>query len=401
MKKESFFSKRLQDVSYAIREFVPIAKEVEKTKKVVYLNIGDPLKYDFKTPDYIKEALVKAVRNDKNFYADSQGVLELREAIAERENKNNVSITPDDVLVTMGISEGIMAVFASLLNPGDEVLLPGPAYPLYIDASKFFGAKFITYKCDENLGWQPDIEDLQAKVSEKTKLIVVINPNNPTGSLYEKSTLKKIVDIAAQFDVPIVSDEIYDQIVYEGETTPLASISDDVTVIGLNGFSKLHLVTGWRMGYIYIKSPDEELKNQIYQTILKYLMFRLSAHTPSQFALAEVLRGEQKHVEELVKKLKERRDYVYRRIEEIDGLSAVLPKGAFYIFPKIETKGAWKDDKEFSLKLLKEMGVFVVYGSGFDPTYGKDHFRMVFLPPVEMLEEAMDRIEKFLKKHSG
>ncbi|MHA1596160.1 MAG: aminotransferase class I/II-fold pyridoxal phosphate-dependent enzyme, partial [Candidatus Asgardarchaeia archaeon] len=254
-------SKRVDEVSYAIRDVLVHAKKLEaKGRKIIYLNIGDPLKYDFDTPEGLKEEMYKAVKNGKNGYSDSKGLSELREAISKKERDvNGVALDPEDIIVTTGVSEAINALMASLIEDGDEVLLPNPSYPPYISYSKFYYGKPVLYRTDEENMWLPDIEDLRMKISERTKAIFIINPNNPTGTVYGRRTLKEIIDVAGEHGLPIVCDEIYDQIVYDGKFVSIASLSKDVPIIGLNGFSKTLLITGWRLGYIYFKDENGEL----------------------------------------------------------------------------------------------------------------------------------------------
>jgi tyrosine/nicotianamine family aminotransferase len=388
------------NIEYAIRDVIVHAKHVEKTgRKIFYLNIGDPVAFDFDTPAHIKQGLIRAVEEGANAYAPSEGVPELRQAISLKEKRvNNVEVSAEDVIVTQGISEGIQMVMAALINPDDEILLPGPTYPPYISYAKFFGGKPITYETIENDGWQPNVDDLRRKISKKTRGIVVINPNNPCGALYEEKVVRHIVDLAGEYDVPLLSDEIYDQIVYGKKFVSTAALAKDVPVIGLNGFSKAYLMTGWRLGYLYFhdsKGRLEELK----QGIEKETRIRLCANTPVQKAGVAALNGPQDHIKETVQKLKQRRDYTWKRLNEIEGISCTKPEGAFYVFPRIHAIGSrWKTDMEFALDLLKETGVLFVHGSGFDPTYGTGHVRGVILPPIETLEKALDEVERFMKK---
>jgi len=394
-------AERVSGISYAIREFVPLALELErKGVKVIYLNIGDPLKYDFDTPDSVKEALYKAVVEGYNYYSLSEGDYELREAITKRERKvNGVSISPEDVIITQGVSEAINFTFAISVNAGDEVLLPGPSYPLYPVMVHIYGGKPVFYKCDEDSAWAPDVDDVRRKISERTKAIVVINPNNPTGAVYDKNVIKELLDIAAEHDVLVISDEIYDRIVFEGEFVSVASLAKDVTAIIFNGFSKAYLMTGWRLGYLYVMSPREEVKEQMLNALRNMARTRLCASTPVQRAAIVALEEVDKYILKLVGKLKERRDYAYKRLSEIPGIRVVKPRGAFYIFPRIPKSKTWRDDREFVLKLLKEEHVLVVHGSGFGK-YGDLHFRSVLLPPINVLEKAFDRIEHFIVKYS-
>jgi len=397
-------SRRAAGVEYAIRDVVVKAEEVRRTgKKILHLNIGDPAKYDFDTPPNIKEAMKKAVDNGSNYYSPSEGLRELREAVAEKENLvNKAEIEPRNIVITQGISEAIMFLMGSIVNPGDEVLMPGPCYSPYLTYAKFFDGKAVTYRGVEENGWAPDLSDLERKITDRTRLILVVNPNNPTGSVYSKQDLAKIVEIAASHNLPIASDEIYDRIVYDGNFTSVASIAKNTRtpMIGLNGFSKAYLMTGWRLGYVYVQDPDGRLKD-VWDGIERLSRVRLCASTPAQMAGIEALTGPQGHIPEMVAKLKQRRDYAWKRTNAIPGLSATKPAGAFYLFPKINLHGTkWRSDEEFVTDLLNETGVLVVHGSGFDPEYGKDHFRAVFLPEEAMLAEAFDAIENFMKRHA-
>jgi len=390
---------RAAAVEYAIRDVLLPAKELErKGMKILYLNIGDPLKYDFDTPEHIKEALYEAVKAGKSWYGPSEGLPELREAIAEKEKRyNGVDIAPEDVMVTAGVSEAMNFLMAASLEPGDEVLVPGPTYPPYISYAKFYGAKPVPYRTVEEEGWRPDLDDLRAKITDRTKLIVLINPNNPCGAVYDEKTVRSVLDIAGEHGLPVASDEIYDRIVYEGSFRSTASLAEDVPVIGLNGFSKVYLMTGWRLGYLYFRDPEGAL-SELREAIAKLARVRLCPSTPIQAAAVAALRGPQDHVAKMVGELRRRRDLAYKRISEIEGLSTAKPMGAFFLFPRVEGVGKiWHTDKEFVLDLLKEKGVLVVHGSGFCPIYGQGHFRVVFLPPPAVLEEAMDKIEEFMR----
>jgi aspartate/methionine/tyrosine aminotransferase len=394
-------SSRSRNLQSPIRDLVVIAKKLEeKGKKIYYFNIGDPNKFDFDTPEYLKEELIRVVRGKAGFYSDSQGDEALIQAIVERENrKNNLNLTREDVLITEGISEGLIFLFGALIEPGrgDEILLPGPAYPPYLEWIKFLGGKPVSYKKDEENGWKPDVDDLREKVNEKTKAIVIINPNNPTGAVYDESTLKRIVDIAAEHDKVLISDEIYDELIFgKIQHVGVSSLAKDVPVIGLNGFSKIYLVPGWRCGYMFFHDPTNMLK-YVKEAIFAEARQRLSASTPIMKACAVAFKGPRDHIREMNEKLKERAEFAYKRLNEIDGIETQKPEGAFYIFPRVDLRGRWKDDKEFCLDVLENTGLVLPYGSGFDPVYGKDHFRSVILPPVETMEEAFDKLEKFMK----
>jgi alanine-synthesizing transaminase len=397
-------TKRASNIEYAIRDVVVHTKDLIKNgKKIYYLNIGDPAAFDFKTPPSLKEALCNAIAKEDNYYSPSDGLPELRKAVANKEKKiNNVDITADDVLVTEGISEGIQMLLAAIVEKGDEILFPGPTYPPYNSYTKFFEGKPVSYETIEKENWQPNIDDLRSKVTEKTRAIAIINPNNPTGAVYDRKTIKAILDIAGEHNLPVISDEIYDQLTYEKPFVSAAHVTKDVPVIGLNGFSKVYQMTGWRLGYMYFKGEGEKLK-ELKEGVEKECRIRICANTPVQIAATAALNGPQDFVKDIVERLRQRRDYSHKRLNEIEGVSTAKPEGAFYIFPKIEGIGKrWKDDMEFVVSLLKETGVLIVNGSGFDPVYGKDHARIVFLPPINELEKAFDALESFIKNgHKG
>ncbi len=390
---------RVKGVEYAIREIAAVAHEVAKSGKQVYhLNIGDPVSYDFPTPEFISEALYNASKKGKNYYVNSLGVIELREELSKDLKINqNLDIGVDDILVTSGVTEGINFIISSLIETGRELLIPGPSYPLYINYTNFYDGKPVEYELDEAQDWEPNIEDLRKKITDKTQAILICSPNNPTGILYGEQKIKEIIDLAGEYDLPVLSDEIYDQITYDKPYVCPASLSKDVPVIGLNGFSKTHLVTGWRLGYLYYHDPEnklEELKNGI----AKLARARLSSSSVAQFAAVDILKTSSDHTVDMVRKLKERRDYSYDRLKRIEGISCVKPNGAFYLFPKLDLTELkkWKTDKELVVALLKETGVCGVYGSGFG-NYGKGHMRLTFLPEKGILETVYNLIEDFLQ----
>ncbi len=391
-------TKRAQTIEYAIRDVIEYAKELEKKgKEIIYLNIGDPVKFDFDTPEHIKEALFHAVKEGFNGYSPSEGILDLREAICEKEKKvNRIDILPENIIVSTGVSEGIQMIMGALVEKGEEILVPGPAYPPYISYVKFFEGKPVPYQTSEENKWQPDLDDIQSKITDTTRAIVVINPNNPCGALYDEKIVKAIADLAGEHAIPLISDEMYDQIVYEKKFVSTSHIAKDVPVIGLNGFSKAYLMTGWRLGYVYFHGPDNKLE-ELRECVIKEARIRLSANTPVQKAAVEALRGPQDHIYNMVRKLRERRDYSYKRFKEIDGISCTKPEGAFYFFPKVHEIGSrWKNDVEFVRTLLERTGILFVHGSGFGATYGSGHFRGVFLPPIEILERAFNQLEHFM-----
>ncbi len=389
----------MQNLGYAIREMVGYARELEKKgKDVLYLNIGDPVRFDFDTPEHVKEALIQAVKEGFNGYSPSEGILELREAICEKEKKiGGINILSEDVVISSGVSEGILMVLGALVEKGEQILVPGPTYPSYISYAEFFGGEPVQYRTSEETGWQPDLDDVRSKITDLTRAIVVINPNNPCGALYDKKIVKAMADLAGEYDIPLISDEIYDQIAYD-KSVSTASVAKDVPIIGLNGFSKVYLMTGWRLGYVYFYGPGDKTLDELREHVAKEARVRLSANTPVQKAAVEALRGPQDHIPRMVEKLRVRRDYSYKRLNEIVGISCTKPMGAFYFFPKVDGIGSrWKNDLAFVRDLLEKTGVVFVHGSGFGSAYGSGHFRGVFLPPLETLEKTFDRLERFME----
>jgi aspartate/methionine/tyrosine aminotransferase len=390
-------SRRVRDVEYAIRDIIVYAKELErKGKDIIYLNIGDPVLYDFKTPKHIKEALTNAVLKDQTNYAPSEGVKELLEVISQKESKKGLSANPEDVLVTNGVSEGVDMVMASIIEAGDEILVPGPCYPPYSSYARLYGGKPVEYRCVETDGWMPDIDYVKARINDKTVAITIINPNNPTGAVYNGKVLQELVQIAAENNLYIICDEIYDKIVFDQDFVSIAKYAKDTPLIMLNGFSKVYLMTGLRLGYICMNSSCTML-DELRENIPKLARVRIASNTPVQIAAVEALRGPEDHIRDMVSKLRARRNHLMKRLGAIDRISFTEPRGAFYIFPRINLSDSrWKTDAEFVIDLLRSTGVVTVHGSGFGKQYGLGHLRIVYLPPIEVLEEAMDRLEKFI-----
>jgi alanine-synthesizing transaminase len=391
---------RAKNIEYAIRDIVAHTQPLLQAGRKLYrLNIGDPGAFDFPAPEHVKQALCKAVAKDDSYYSPSEGLPGLREAIAKKEKRvNGVNISPDDVLVTSGISEGIEMTLAALVDEGDEILLPGPTYPPYISYAKFFGGVPVSYETIEKEGWQPNVDDLRSKISNKTRALVITNPNNPTGAVYGKKVVKQMLDIAGEHSLLVISDEIYDRLTFTEDFASTAYLAKDIPVVGLNGFSKVYRMTGYRLGYVYFKAHGNQL-NELKQAIEKECRIRICANTPVQKAGIAALNGPQDDIADYVAKLKQRGEYAWERLNEIEGISCAKPEGAFYVFPKIHEIGSrWKTDLDFVLHLLEETGVLTVNGSGFDPVYGAGHFRVVTLPPIDTQKEAFNELERFMKK---
>ena len=391
-------SKKVSGVEYAIRDIVSSAKDLEKQGRTIdYLNIGDPAQYGFHPPENVKQSYIDAIKKDQNYYSASEGIQELRSAIAEKENSKGLSIGADDVLITNGVSEGLDMVMSSIVEEGDEVLLPGPYYPPYASYIRLRGGIPIEFSVDlENS--TPDIADIKSKITPKTVAICLISPNNPTGAVFDESSLKQLIDVANENNLYIICDEIYDQIVFDKKFVGIGKVAGNSPVIILNGFSKVHLMSGWRIGYIAFNNSPQ--LDSIREHLPKLARVRISTNHPVQYAALESLRGPQEYISEFVTELKKHRDLVVSRLNSMPGISCSNPKGAFYAFPKIENN-PFKSDKEFVLNLLKSKGVLAVHGSGFGTKYGSGYFRLVFLPNMKILNSALDKIEDFVSGYKS
>ena len=373
-------------VSYPIRDIVQAAKKYENQGiDMLYLNIGDPAAYGFRPPQYILDAAAEALKQNYSGYAPSAGDPELVKEIAKR---NNVS--EDDVFVTAGLSEGIDFIFQALLEQGRNFLLPLPTYPLYLTKERINYGTINFYECDEN--YEPDLDSIRKNINELTKAILVINPNNPTGAVYSRKTVQGIIDIAGEHNLPIISDEIYNLMVFDGEVSNISQIAKDVPVVSGNGLSKNYIYPGARAGHIAFHGDGWDKVKDAMQRLCNQ---RLSVNWEMQRAYLAALRGPHDYIAGFNAELKKRRDLVVKRANEIDGLRCPTPKGAFYAYIQIETD-KWKNDNEFVLGLLKH-GVVAVPGSGFATSETKA-FRIVLLPKPEQLEDAFNRIEQYMKE---
>ncbi len=397
--KEIIPSDRTEKIQYAIRDVAVEAQNLEKQgKKVIYLNIGDPLKYDFSTPEHMIRAVENNWKNSSS-YADSMGVKEAREAIAKEAVQRGVKeVSAEEVIISSGGSEGITMALGAIMNSGDNVLTPKPGYPLYNAVINYLEGKENEYELDEENEWQPDLDDMRKKINNKTKAICIINPNNPTGALYTKDTLKKIIDLAGEYNLPIFSDETYDKIIFDEDFKfhPIGSLTDDIPVVTFNTLSKNYLCPGWRIGWAMFSGKKEKM-SKFQEAVKQLARARLSISHPMQYAVKPALEGPQDHIKDMNNKLKTRRDITYKRLNEIEGISCVKPRGAFYAFPKIEFE--IESDKKFVLDLLKEEGVLFVHGSGFGQKENTNHFRVVFAASEHALNEGFDKLEKYVKQN--
>ncbi len=388
---------RTENIRYAVRDIIGLANEVAKTgKEMLYLNIGDPNIYDFEPPRHMVEATYKAMLENKNGYSPSSGIKPAVEAIANEAEKKGIT-NIQDIFVTTGASEAIELALTALVNEGENVLTPTPGYPLYTAVASKLQSMENPYYLDEEKGWIPDVEDIKSKINDKTKAIIIINPNNPTGSNGSKEALKELVDLAAEKNLVIFADEIYDKLLFDGEKhVSLASLNPEAPVITFGGLSKNYMVPGFRIGWGVVSGNKEVLKDYI-EGINKMLRARLSANHPEQYGLVAALTGEQTHLDIAMEKLTRRRDMTVEMLNAIPGISCVKPQGAFYAYPKIElTKTT---DSQFVTELIKETGVVVVPGSGFGQKPGTSHFRVVFLPQDEVLEKAYKNLAEFTAKY--
>src|SRR5919206_1801486 len=295
-------SDRTQGVEYAIRDIAAYARKYKTSgKEIIYLNIGDPVRFDFKTPDHIKKALVDAVLHDENYYADSEGLPELRQAIVEKESEKGLNITEEDVIVTNGVSEGLDMTMASIVDPSAEVLMPGPYYPPYASYTKFYGGKPVEFKIHED--GRPNLDDIRSKITSRSRALCIISPNNPTGEVFDSKSLQQLIDIATEHDLYVVCDEIYDKIVFDADFTGIGKVAKDAPVILLNGFSKAYLMTGWRCGYICLNNSSKKLEG-LREDIPKLARVRIAANLPVQIAAVQALRGSQAHISTMVDKLR-------------------------------------------------------------------------------------------------
>lgn len=394
-------AKRASSIEYAIRDVVvPATKLESEGHEILKLNIGDPIAYPgLPTPRHMVDAYVDALQNGNNGYSPSYGLPQLRAAIAQDERRKGWPARQDDIYVCHGVTEALQVIFAATLEEGDIVLAPGPHYPPYMAYPQMYGAHTVEYKLKPNDGWRLDFDDIEAKMNENVKLLVLINPNNPCGAVAGKDEIFRLISIARKWpNCVIVADEIYDGLDFTGEQRSVASLSPDVPVFVLNGVSKVYYAPGWRIGYLGIHDPKGRMQ-LIRDGIERLLRSRLCASTPAQLGYLAGLDSDRSWMKSYSDKIVRQRDLCVSRINSIEGLEVQSSGGAFYMFVRL-TDRKWQDnDKEFVLKLLDEEHVLVVHGSGFSPELGRGHFRIVYLPNIDILNEAFDRIERFLERH--
>ena len=401
VKKQIPVAKRASSIEYAIRDVVvPATKLESEGHKILKLNIGDPIAYPgLPTPKHMVDAYVKALQDGNNGYSPSYGLPQLRAAIAQDERRKGWPARQEDIYVCHGVTEALQIIFAATLEEDDVVLAPGPHYPPYMAYPQMYGAQTVEYKLKPNNGWKLDFDDIESKMNENVKLLVLINPNNPCGAVVGKDEIFRLLSIARKWpNCVIVADEIYDGLDFTGEQRSVASLSPDVPVLVLNGVSKVFYAPGWRIGYLGIHDPKGRMQ-LVRDGIERLLRSRLCASTPAQLGYLAGLDSDRSWMKSYSDKIVRQRDLCISRINSIEGLEVQSSGGAFYMFVKL-TDAKWREnDKEFVLQLLHEEHVLVVHGSGFSSDLGKGHFRIVYLPNLEILNEAFDRIERFLLRH--
>ena len=396
-------SSKLDNVSYDVRG--PVLDEPNRMQEsgidVLKLNIGNPAPFGFSAPEEVILDMIYTLR-DTQGYSDSKGIFSARKAIMQYcQLKHIPNVTINDIYTGNGVSELINMLTQGLLDSGDEILVPSPDYPLWTGCVSLAGGKPVHYICDEQSEWYPDIEDIKSKVTDRTKAIVLINPNNPTGAVYPKEVLEQIVEVAREHELMIFSDEIYDRLVMDGiQHTSIASLAPDLFCITLNGLSKSHMVAGFRCGWMVLSGAKEKAKGYI-EGLNMLSNMRLCSNVPAQAIVQTALGGYQSVQEYLVPggRIYEQREYIFKALNDIPGLTAVKPKAAFYIFPKIDVKKFnIFDDEKFALDFLKEKKVLVTHGRGFNWNE-PDHFRIVYLPNVETLKKATHKLGDFLSTY--
>ena len=384
---------RMAAVSYSIRRVVAEARKAEAAgKKVFYLNTGDPVHAGFQPPAHMVEAVHESLRRGEHGYGPSVGLLDAREAVAAENTSRGWPVSPDRVVMTSGSSEGIDFVLTALADTGDEVLVPLPTYPLYTAILHKIGAREVYYPTDPGNGWQPDPKHLRSLITARTKAIVTNDPNNPTGASYAQSIRRELLRIADEHNIPMIADEIYQDVAFEGPVPPIGALDPEAPVISLSGLSKGYIVPGWRTGWLTVGGGDR--LNDVLGAITKLAEGRLCSTMPMQRAVAAALGGDRSHQPAFRAALRERAELVYRRANAIAGISSTRPAAAFYAMPKVELPPG-KTDADFIIDLVHATGVLCVHGSGFGMNPADGYFRMVTLAPPAQLNEIWDLIAGF------
>ena len=387
---------RIGGFVYAIRNIVSEAKKVEAAGRTVrYLNIGDPIIFGFKTPPHMIDAVEAAIRGGHNGYAPSVGILAAREAVAADCERRGMPVSPDRVVITSGTSEGIELALTALAEAGDEVLVPVPTYPLYTAVLAKIGAKPVFYRTDPSRGWLPDVDHVRSLVSPATRALVVIDPNNPTGATYSTEVRKALADIADRHSFPLLADEVYADLAFDGPVHAIAADAPDAPIISFSSLSKAYLAPGWRAGWMAVGN-DPRL-DDVLAAVKKLADGRLCATGPMEFAIVSALNGDRSHQETFRAELRERAELTTAKLNAIDGISCVAPSAAFYVMPRVALPPG-KTDADFVLELLRATGVLCVYGSGFGTKPEDGFFRIVFLASPAELSKIYDDIGAFTRE---
>lgn len=386
---------RVRGFNYAIRNIVAEARKVEAAGKTVrYLNIGDPITFGFKTPPHMIEAVERAMRDGHNGYAPSVGILPAREAVAGELTRRGMPTTADRVVITSGTSEGIELALNALAEAGDEVLIPSPTYPLYTAVLAKIGARAVFYRTDPSNRWLPDLDDLRRRVGPSTRAIVVIDPNNPTGASYPPDVRRALIEIADGHNVPLLADEVYGDLAYDGAVAPIASLYPDAPIISFSSLSKAYLAPGWRAGWMAVGRTER--LDEVLGAVRKLADGRLCSTGPMEHAIPAALNGDRSHEAGFRDALRQRADLTVRRLNAIDGIHTVPPAAAFYAMPRV-TLPAGVTDEDYVLALLRATGVLCVYGSGFGTRPEDGFFRVVFLASPAELSTIYDLVADFTR----
>lgn len=396
-------STKLNNVLYDVRGPVvdEAARMEEDGMEILKLNIGNPYPFGFSAPQEVILDMLSNIRTSQG-YSDSKGIFSARKAIMQYCQLRNIpNVSMGDIYTGNGVSELINLCMQALLNNGDEILIPAPDYPLWTATATLAGGNVVHYICDEQSDWNPDLDDIRSKITDKTKAIVIINPNNPTGAVYPRDLLEQIVEIAREHELIIFSDEIYDRLVMDQyQHTSIASLAPDLFCITFSGLSKSHMIAGFRIGWMVLSGPKKRAKGYI-EGLNMLSSMRLCSNVPAQ-AIVQTALGGYQSVNEYIQpggRIYEQRDFIYKALTDIPGITAVKPKAAFYMFPKIDTeKFHIEDDEQFALDFLHEKQVLIVPGKGFNWTE-PDHFRIVYLPNTLQLEKASKKLEQFLRTY--
>jgi alanine-synthesizing transaminase len=386
---------RISGFVYAIRNIVAEAKKVEAAgRRVRYLNIGDPIIFGFRTPPHMIEAVERAMRDGHNGYAPSVGILPAREAVAADCEQRGMPMTPDRVVITSGTSEGIELALTALAGPGDDVLVPVPTYPLYTAVLSKIGARAVFYRTDPARGWLPDVDHLRGLISPATRALVVIDPNNPTGATYPGEIRRALVDLADTHNFPLIADEVYADLAFDGPVEAIARVNPDAPVISFSSLSKAYLAPGWRAGWLAVSRTDR--LDAVLGGIKKLADGRLCSTGPMEHAIVAALTGDRSHQASFRTALAERATLTSDRLNAIEGMSVVAPTAAFYAMPQVQLP-AGTTDEDYVLGLLRATGVLCVYGSGFGATPSDGFFRVVFLADPEELSDIYTLIADYTR----